>query len=57
MFDLIIKNGLVYDGKGGEPFSADVAIIDEKIVEIGTITKPAKEVIDAKGKIVTPMNI
>ena len=54
MFDLIIKNGLVYDGKGGEPFSADVAIIDEKIVEIGTITKPAKEEIDAKGKIVTP---
>jgi len=54
MYDLIIKNGLVYDGKGGEPFYADVAIIDEKIAEIGTLSKPGKEVIDAKGKIVTP---
>ena len=54
MFDLIIKNGLIYDGKGSEPFTADLAISKEKIVEIGVIDGKAKEIIDAKGKIVTP---
>ena len=39
MFDLIIKNGLVYDGKGSEPFKADLAISNEKIVEIGSFHK------------------
>ena len=54
MFDLIIKNGLIYDGKGSEPFKADLAISKEKIVEIGVIDGKAKEIIDAEGKIVTP---
>ena len=54
MFDLIIKNGLIYDGKGSEPFKADLAVSKEKIVEIGVIDAKAKEIIDAEGKIVTP---
>ncbi|MDC0141511.1 amidohydrolase family protein [Gammaproteobacteria bacterium] len=54
MFDLIIKNGLVYDGKGSEPFKADLAISNEKIVEIGKIEDKGRKVIDAEGKIVTP---
>ena len=33
--DLIIKNGSIYDGKGSEPYQADIAISNEKIVEIG----------------------
>ena len=54
MFDLIIKNGLIYDGKGSEPFQADLAISNEKIVEIGKIEDKGRKVIDAEGKIVTP---
>ena len=54
MFDLIIKNGLIYDGKGSSPFEADLAISNEKIAAIGVIDGEAKEIIDAKGKIVTP---
>ena len=54
MFDLIIKNGSIYDGKGSEPYQADIAILNEKIVEIGDIKGEAKKVIDAEGKIVTP---
>ena len=54
MFDLIIKNGSIYDGKGSEPYQADIAISNEKIVEIGDIEGEAKKVIDAEGKIVTP---
>ena len=54
MFDLIIKNGSIYDGKGSKPHQADIAISNEKIVEIGDIKGEAKKVIDAEGKIVTP---
>ena len=54
MYDLIIKNGTVYDGTGKKPFFADVAIKGNKIVAIGELEEPSKEVIDAKGKIVAP---
>ena len=54
MFDLIIKNGLIYDGKGSKPYKADLAISNEKIVGIGDIQGDAKEIINAEGKIVTP---
>ena len=54
MYDLIIKNGTVYDGTGEKPFFADVAIKGNKIVAIGDLEESSKEVIDAKGKIVAP---
>ena len=54
MYDLIIKNGTVYDGTGKKPFFADVAIKGNKIVAIGELEESSKEVIDAKGKIVAP---
>ena len=54
MFDLIIKNGSIYDGKGSKPYQADIAISNEKIIEIGDIKSEGKKVIDAEGKIVTP---
>ena len=54
MYDLLIKNGLIYDGKGNEAYIADVAVKGEKISKIGEIEDSAKKVIDAKGKIVTP---
>jgi N-acyl-D-aspartate/D-glutamate deacylase len=54
MFDLVITGGRVVDGTGAEPFSADVAIADGRIVEIGTISQPSARRIDADGAIVTP---
>ena len=54
MYDLIIKNGTVYDGTGKKPFFADIAIKGNKIVAIGELEESSKEVIDAKGKIVAP---
>ena len=54
MYDLIIKNGTIYDGTGEKPFFADVAIKGSKIVAIGELEESSKEVIDAKGKIVAP---
>jgi N-acyl-D-amino-acid deacylase len=54
-FDVIIKDGTVYDGTGGEPKQADVAIRGDRIAGIGDFrTANAKTVIDAKGLAVAP---
>ncbi|NHJ86048.1 MAG: D-aminoacylase [Asgard group archaeon] len=55
-YDLLIKNGKIIDGTGNPGFYTDVAIKDEKIVEIGNNipVKKAKKFIDAKGLIVCP---
>ena len=54
-YDTIIRNGLVYDGLGGEPIKADVGIIADTIAFIGDLSqkKGASEV-DAKGMAVAP---
>ena len=54
MFDLIIRNGIVVDGRGGAPRRADVGIAGHKIAEVGTIAGPGREEIDAQGHYVTP---
>ena len=54
MYDLIIENGLIYDGRGNKPFKADIAISNKKIAKIGVIEEDSKQRIDADGKIVTP---
>ena len=37
MYDLVIRNGTIYDGKGGKPYFADLAIIGKTITKIGII--------------------
>jgi N-acyl-D-aspartate/D-glutamate deacylase len=57
MYDLLITNGTIIDGSGGEPYAGDVAITDGHIVGIGAPGSQgteAREVIDAAGLIVTP---
>ena len=54
MFDLKIENGLVYDGQGGAPFKASIAVKDGRIAQIGSCEGQAAEIIDASGAIVTP---
>jgi N-acyl-D-amino-acid deacylase len=54
MHDVLVRGGLVIDGSGGKGFTADVAISDGIITEVGKVTGPAHEVIDADGAIVTP---
>ena len=52
--DIVIRGGTIYDGRGAEPFEADVGIRDGVIVEIGKVRQAGAEEIDARGKIVTP---
>ena len=54
MHDLIIRGGMIVDGGGGAPFTADVAIDGSLITAIGKIDARGREEIDASGKIVTP---
>ena len=55
LFDVVIKNGTVYDGTGGEGRLADVVLRGDRIVAVGDYkTAPAKLVIDAHGLAVAP---
>jgi len=54
-FDVIIRNGTVYDGTGAEPRKADVAIRGDRIASVGDLkSAKANTVIDAKGLAVAP---
>jgi N-acyl-D-amino-acid deacylase len=53
--DVILRGGTVYDGSGGEPYVADVAIEDDVIVAIGELdTAAAALEIDVQGLAVAP---
>lgn len=54
-YDIIIRNGLVYDGLGAEPVQADVAINADTIAAIGDLEiDKGKQEFDAKGLAVSP---
>ncbi|HSP99765.1 MAG TPA: amidohydrolase family protein [Candidatus Dormibacteraeota bacterium] len=52
--DLVIRGGTVVDGTGAAPREADVVIEGDRVTAIGAYDGPAREVIDAKGLLVTP---
>ena len=54
MHDLVIKGGNVVDGTGAPARTADVAISDGIVTEVGRVDGPAREVLDADGLLVTP---
>jgi N-acyl-D-aspartate/D-glutamate deacylase len=54
MHDLVIRNGLLVDGTGGDTFTADVAVDDGVITAIGEVSGKGAKEIDAAGHIVTP---
>ena len=54
-YDTIIRNGMVYDGLGGQPYKADIAIMADTIAYIGNLSgRAANEEIDAHGMAVAP---
>lgn len=54
MDDILIRGGLLVDGTGAPPRHADVAIRAGRIAAIGSLSGPARETIDAEGRIVCP---
>jgi N-acyl-D-amino-acid deacylase len=53
-YDVVIRNGTIYDGRGGAPITGDVAIKGDRIVQVGTVTGNATTTIDATGMAVSP---
>jgi N-acyl-D-aspartate/D-glutamate deacylase len=54
MHDLLIKGGTVVDGTGIPGRTADVAITDGMVTEVGRVNELARETVDADGALVTP---
>ena len=54
-FDVLIRNGTIYDGTGSEPQKTDVVIRGDRVAGLGDFSQAkAKTVIDATGLAVAP---
>src|SRR5258705_1804923 len=54
-YDKIIRNGMIYDGNGGEPYKADIGIKDDTIAFIGDLSGISAQIsVDAKGMAIAP---
>ena len=53
-FDCVIRGGSIIDGTGAPAFTADLAINDGKIVEVGRVRARGAREVDADGALVTP---
>lgn len=54
-YDLLIRNGMLYDGSGDEPYAGDIAVNGDKIVSLGNLKNArGKQEIDAGGMAVAP---
>ena len=55
VYDVVIRGGTVYDGLGGEPVSADVAIDGDRLAAIGDLSGArGRTEVDATGLAVAP---
>ena len=53
--DLLIRNGTIYDGRGGPPIEGDVAIVGDSIASIGDLRdRRGRDELDAGGLAVAP---
>ena len=56
-YDILIRNGLIYDGAGLKPYKGDIGIRADRVVAVGKLTGAstnALTVIDANGLAVAP---
>src|SRR5437773_8622040 len=54
-YDVVIRNGSIYDGGGGKPFAGDVAVKGDTIAAVGKLGQGRGRVeIDAQGLAVAP---
>ncbi|MFH2111640.1 MAG: amidohydrolase family protein [Candidatus Bathyarchaeota archaeon] len=53
-YDVLVRNALIVDGTGAQAVKGSVAVKDEKIVGVGSVTGDAVKTMDAKGKVVSP---
>jgi N-acyl-D-aspartate/D-glutamate deacylase len=54
LYDLVLRNGTILDGTGGDPVDGDVAVEGGMIRAVGRVEGRGAEEIDAKGCFLTP---
>ena len=55
MLDLVLRGAQVFDGRGGEPFRADVGVRDGRIALVGRWDgEPAARQVDCDGLALAP---
>jgi N-acyl-D-aspartate/D-glutamate deacylase len=54
MFDMVLRGGTVVDGSGSPAAVADVGIVADRIVAVGSLDEPAHRTIDVDGSVVCP---
>src|SRR6476620_7323374 len=53
-YDVVLRNGTIYDGSGQPGRTGDVAILGDRIAVVGTVTGKGREEIDVHGLAVAP---
>jgi N-acyl-D-amino-acid deacylase len=53
-YDIVIRHGTIYDGKGGAPVVGDLAIRGDSIVAVGRVSGRGTTEIEARGLAVAP---
>ncbi len=53
-YDLVIRDGTIFDGSGADQFEGDIAVVDGQIVKIGDVIGSGAQEIDAHDRMVTP---
>ncbi len=53
-YDVVIRNGTIYDGSGSAPRRGDLAIVGDSIAAIGDVHGRGRREIDARGLAVAP---
>ena len=54
MYDLLIRDGRIYDGTGSPAYSADIGVADGEIVVIGRLEGESAKTVNASGLAVSP---
>jgi N-acyl-D-aspartate/D-glutamate deacylase len=54
MFDVVLRGGNVVDGSGSPAVVADVGIVADRIVAVGSLDEPAHRTFDVDGSVVCP---
>jgi N-acyl-D-aspartate/D-glutamate deacylase len=53
-YDIVIRNGIIYDGSGVDAIRGDVALRGDRIAAVGQLNGKGKTEIDAKGMAIAP---
>ena len=54
-YDVVLRNGMIYDGSGKAPFKGDIALRGDRIVAVGNIgSAKGKSEVDVSGLAVAP---